>query len=585
MGAIMRMIVEPGRVSVIFGIPMHHTGAPLTQKSPHRTRLWSALSAFGLLLVGVSCAGKKVERVSPAVRGPVVKFDAATPSRVMRSQRPDYLTFAELAQLSRNPEPSGSLKAKLDRFWRTPLVDNDAWFSGRRPRALRTEPLGPILRVASWNIEKSLNIPQVVQALKSETAYEGMIDGRKAPAGSRDRAEMLRQRDRLASADIIFLQEMDIGVNRSGHVDAAGELARVLGMNYAFGAQALEVDPVLLDLEEPHEDDPKPAPVIPARFKGVFGSAVLSRYPIVNVEVFQLESRPYDWYHDEQRRADLVEQGRRLGSEWVFWNRITRELKVGGRCFLRVDVAVPGVPGGVVTLVNNHLEIKTRPKQREAQMVEILSHIKNISHPVIMAGDHNSAPNDVSATSLRRVLWRQVDTPSAFVSTAAHVSALAFHTVVPLYRERGVVNALKNFQAPLAPDVPILFPNHVLGLFNQVRDFRFDDGTAFDFRGDRERTINGRRGVLANSNERRFHGQRTTFSVRRPIGPIGRYRLDWIFVRSGLLRNPADRDAPYKLAPHFGETLAEFNEGLEEKFSDHRPIVVDIPLEEPASGH
>ena len=49
------------------------------------------------------------------------------------------------------------------------------------------------------------------------------------------------------TADVIFLQEMDVGVSRSGHIDAARELAKALGMNYAFGAQTLEVDPVMLD--------------------------------------------------------------------------------------------------------------------------------------------------------------------------------------------------------------------------------------------------------------------------------------------------------------------------------------------------
>lgn len=545
--------------------------------------LWRAVLVCGVLGMGSGCSShsKRPELTTPAIREKAVQMPPALTDRVMNDMRPEYLTHAELVQLSRDPEPSPALKAKLERFWRTPVVSNEAWRSGQRPRSLSTGTLGEILRVASWNIEKSLEVSRAARALKSPVEYEAMIDPKDAPVGSADRAEMMRQRERLATADIIFLQEMDIGVNRSGHVDAARLLAKSLGMNYAYGAQALEVDPVLLGLDPPAEDDEKPRPVDPSRYKGVFGSAILSRYPIINAEVFQLETKPYDWYRDEQRRADLVEHGRRLGSEWVFWNKVTRELKVGGRCFFRVDVAVPGVPGGVVTLVNNHLEIKTRPRNREAQMVEILSHLKDVPHPVIMAGDHNSAPNDVSATSFERLIVRQLDTPSAFVSTAVNLTSLISGTVIPVYRERGVLNALKNFQSPLARDIPILFPNHVLGLFNEVRDFRFADGTAFDFRGDHDRSINAREGLLANSNEKRWKGQRTTFSVKRPIGPIGRYRLDWMFVRSGLMKEPTDTKAPYRLAPHYGETLAEFNEGLVEKLSDHRPIVVDIPLAEP----
>ncbi len=538
----------------------------------------------GLLAFDTQCTalhGKRPERTTPAVRGKKVSFEAGVNQRVAPNQTPDYLSYAELVQLSKDPQPTGVLKDKVERFWRTPLVNNNAWRAGQRPQTLNTKPLGEILRVASWNIEKSLTIPRVVRVLKSESDYQEMMDERRVPASSTLHQEMLRQRERLASADIIFLQEMDIGVSRSGHIDAARELAKALGMNYAFGAQTLEVDPVLMGLEPATPGELKPVPVDPARYKGVFGSAILSKYPIIRAEVFQLETKPYDWYTDEQRRADLVERGRRLGSEWVFWNRVTRELKVGGRCYFRVDVAVPGVPGGVVTLVNNHLEIKTRPQKREAQMVEILSYLKDVPHPIIMAGDHNSAPNDVSATSLKRLLWRQVDTPSALVSTVSTLADLVTGTIVPLYRERGVINTVRNFQAPLAVHVPILFPNDVRGLFEQVKDFRFADGTTFDFRGDRDRSINARSGLLANSNEKRFRGQRTTFSVKRPIGSVGRYRLDWLFVRSGLLHDSTDKKAPYKLAPHYGETLAEFNEYLKEKLSDHRPIVVDIPLAEP----
>lgn len=544
--------------------------------------------SVALLCLACSCSSlpqKNAHRTHPVTQGPAVTFPADTARKLAPRQQPEYLTFPELVELSRNPQPKAPTAAKLERFWRTPVVSNEAYLSGRRPRLQSTPGLGPTLRVATWNIEKSLTIPQVITALTSRPGYTAMIQEKRAPAGSPLREEMLRQRDRLASADILFLQEMDIGVNRSGYVDAARALARALGMNYAFAAQALEVDPVLLG-REPIPGSPPGKPrhhsADPARYKGVFGSAILSRYPILKVETFPLRTHAYDWFKDEQRRADIAEHGRRAGSALVFDNEITRELKIGGRHYFRVDVAVPGAPGGVVSLINNHLEIKTLPKYREAQMAEILGYIKDIPHPVIMAGDHNTAPNDVSPTSVERVIWRQVDTPSSFVSTASNVSGLVWGTMIPLYRERGVLNALKNFQSPLAPNVPIIFPNKVVGLFNRVQDHRFTDGSTFDFRGDRERSINGRKGRLANSNDRRFKGQVTSFSVRRPIGPLGRYRLDWFFVKSGLLTDSKDKHGPYRFAPHYGETLAEFNEYLQQRLSDHRPLVVDLPLQEPA---
>ncbi len=490
------------------------------------------------------------------------------------------MSYRELVELSKNPEPRPAVKAKLERFWRTPVVSNEAWFAGVRPREISTE-LGPVLRVASWNIEKSFNVRAAARALASRTAYEALIDPRRAPPGSVAREEMLRQRDRVASADIIFLQEMDIGVSRSDYVDAARILAKALGMNYAYAAQSLEVDPVLLGLEPPREPLPRDIRLEPARYKGVFGSAILSRYPILQVEAFQLKTKLYDWHIDEKRPHDWVEGARRWGSAVVFQNKITRELKIGGRCYFRVDVAVPQAPGGRVSLINNHLEIKTRPKGRDAQIKEILSYLKPIPHPVIMAGDFNSAPDDVSSTSLGRILWREIDTPTGLINTVSTISGLVGGAVVPLWRERGFINGLKNFQSPLAPDIPLLFPNPVRAMFRSIEQHRFADGSSFDFRGDPHHSINGRDSTLANSNEKALKGQETTFALKRPIGPFGRCRLDWFFVRSGLLKHPNDKRAPYKLAPHFGETLAEFNDGLVSKLSDHRPIVIDLPFREP----
>jgi endonuclease/exonuclease/phosphatase family metal-dependent hydrolase len=548
-------------------------------------RVGTALASSLLLAFNAGCTAPKRNAAFTAQveRSAAVQFPSSVRGKLTRHQEPAFPTYEEALVLMKNPEPHGKLKSKLEALWRTPIIDNSAYLAGKRPMQARTPTLGPFLRVASWNIEKSFHITSVAEALASQPAYEGMLHTQKRRHGTRARAELLRQRERLATADVIFLQEMDIGVSRSGYVDAARTLAKALGMNYAYAVQAIEVDPVMLGLEPVSVDRDGTKhflPVDKARYKGGFGSAVLSRYPIVNARVVPLK-QVYDWHGDERKIADPVEHGRRIGSKIAFDSEIRRELKVGGRCFFRVDIAVPQVPGGVVTLVNNHLEIKTTPKGREEQMVEILGRIKNVQHPIIMAGDHNSAPEDLSPTSLFRVVWRQVHTPEAMLHTAARVSDLVTGTVVPGYRERSIVNVLKNFQNPLAPDIPILFPNPVRGMFEQVRDHRFSDGTSFDFRGNADRSINRSSLTLANSNEHRRWGHRTTFAVRRPIGPIGRYRLDWFFVRSGHLKDPNDDDAPYVLAPHFGETLAEFNDSVKPKFSDHRPIVVDIPLQEP----
>ena len=139
----------------------------------------------------------------------------------------------------------------------------------------------------------------------------------------------------------------------------------------------------------------------------------------------------------------------------------------------------------------------------------------------------------------------------------------------------------KNLQDPTAKHIPFVMPNPVKPLFSMIEDFRFDDGGTFDFRGDGHRSVNGNDGTLANANQRDLKGFKTTFSVRRAIAEVlGKYRLDWVFVKS-FLKDPRDEDGSYQFAPHFGETLEEMNTSLFVPISDHHPNVVDIPFEEP----
>jgi hypothetical protein len=134
---------------------------------------------------------------------------------------------------------------------------------------------------------------------------------------------------------------------------------------------------------------------------------------------------------------------------------------------------------------------------------------------------------------------------------------------------------------PTVRHIPFLMPNSERKFFSTLEDFRFADGGAFDFRGDEERSYNKKNKTLANSNERGGKGFVNTYQVNRPIKFIGKYKLDWIFVKPADLKKPTDRNGSYRFAPHFGRTFAEVNEVVEDRISDHRPMIVDLPLAEP----
>ncbi|MBI4358915.1 MAG: endonuclease/exonuclease/phosphatase family protein [Candidatus Omnitrophica bacterium] len=507
---------------------------------------------------------------------------------LVRYSTPELLSFDELISLSKNPYPSGPLLIKLKKLWTTPIISNEAYYRGVRPPARRNPELGPFLRVATWNIEKSFEVEGAIAVFTDRQKYQSMVDPSKVSPSSEKYQTALYERDLLAEADVVLLQEMDIGVKRSEYRNAPKELAEALDMNYAYGAAYLEIDPAYLGLETiefeegvKDEEAMEYFRVDPARYKGLFGSAVLSRYPIKAVTVFPLRNQGYDWYWGEKQRTTFLEKTRRLGAKTFFLSELHREMKVGNRIFMRVDLHVPGLPNDTLTVINVHLEIKCLPKARQAQIEEILEYIKNITNPVVMAGDFNSAPTDLSPTSVGREVKRQIKNPTNWFSLAATQvlpQALLVNTT------RAVSNVTKNFQNPTARHIPVIAPNYVAGLFKAVENYRFHDGYAFDFRGDSERSVDGESGLLSNSNQRDRVGYKTSFQVRRPLGPvIGKYRLDWVFVKS-FLRDPKDTSGPYRFAPHFGRTLEDMNTVLVKQISDHHPNVVALPFEEPLIG-
>ncbi|MBI4372964.1 MAG: endonuclease/exonuclease/phosphatase family protein [Candidatus Omnitrophica bacterium] len=502
----------------------------------------------------------------------------------VRYSAPELPTFDELVSLSKNPYPAGALQVKLKKLWTTPVISNEAYFSGVRPLQRVHPQLGPNLRLATWNIEKSFEVKRAITVFTDSNRYATMIDSSKAPPNSSLYQEALSQQRLLAEADIVLAQELDIGVKRSNYVNAPMELAEALRMNYAYGAAYLEIDPAYLGtesmtLEEGGVDQEAMDyfRVDPARYKGLFGIAVFSRYPIKSVTVFPLRNQGYDWYWGEKEHTTFLEKARRFGAKSVFLSELHREMKVGNRIFMRVDLHTPGLPNDTLSIINVHLEIKCLPKAREAQIREILDYIKNIRNPVVMAGDFNSAPSDLSPTSAVREVKRQAKNPTNWL-------ALGINSVLPqallVNTTRGLSNVTKNFQNPTAKHIPVVAPNYVAGLFKAIEEFKFNDGYAFDFRGDSERSVGGESGLLSNSNQRDTLGYKTTFQVRRPLGEIiGKYRLDWIFVKS-FLTNPRDKNGPYRFAPHFGQTLEEMNTVLVKQVSDHHPNIVNLPFEE-----
>ena len=132
-------------------------------------------------------------------------------------------------------------------------------------------------------------------------------------------------------ADIVGLQEVDRGVERTGRVDEIRELARLTGMDYAFAHN--------LDYQG-----------------GQYGVAVLSRFPILAID---------------HRR---------------FANRRERER----RGFLRVEVEVGGRR---LNFVTTHLDYQLL-EGRVFETGQLLAALADVRGPLVVAGDFNEEPPD-----------------------------------------------------------------------------------------------------------------------------------------------------------------------------------------------
>jgi beta-N-acetylhexosaminidase len=150
-------------------------------------------------------------------------------------------------------------------------------------------------------------------------------------------------------ADIVLLQEVDVGTRRSGGVDQPAELARRTGFASAFG-RTIDYD------------------------GGRFGIAVLSRWPILDARMIPLDGPPpagADNGRHEPRGA------------------------------LRVVV---GAPQGRITVFDTHLDAFGGDAWREQEadsLVKLVASARENGEVVILGGDFNSTPESAAQQTLR----------------------------------------------------------------------------------------------------------------------------------------------------------------------------------------
>ena len=501
-----------------------------------------------------------------------------------RTSQPKMLNYQELVALGEQESVEPALAAKLHTLLTTPFINNEAYFHGVKPLRPDLKGMGPSLRLVEWNIERGIELDRIKLLLTNEQGFINEVHGEAHSNTDADKAtdEVLRtQMKVLQSADVLVLNEVDWGMKRSDYRDVVKDLADTLKMNWAYGVEFVEVDPKILGTQSfanvENQDERKELDdlysVDKSRLLGLHGTAILSRYPLRDVKLVPFEYQAYDWYNGEKKYGS-IEAGKRKGASLLFGEQIVREVRRGGRTNLIATIEVPGLPGGEVTIVAAHLENRTTPKGRVKQMNEILEFIKPISHPVVVAGDMNTTGADGSVVSIKSALLKKLNSPSYWATKGVkYATGVGFGMDIA-----GLAFKTTKFQSdPTAAGVPLLAANPEQGLFKQLNKYRFDDQARLDFRGDAALSVLGRQGTLGNSNERGSKGFMTTFALPRTLGIVGKYRLDWIFVKAYLKDDPKTADS-YRFAPHFARTMNEANQAFADPLSDHAAISVDLPI-------
>jgi endonuclease/exonuclease/phosphatase family metal-dependent hydrolase len=163
----------------------------------------------------------------------------------------------------------------------------------------------------------------------------------------------LRENPDLADADLCFFNEIDLGMARAGNRDVTADLCATLGLHGAWV-------PLFLETTVGRDDDASTAAGRENR-EGLFGIAVLSRWPLGEARVLDLPS-PSKIQFD-------------------------RERMYGRHVALFAEVLHPGAP---FVAVSAHLEVHRTRAHREVQMRAILEALRGEARPVILAGDFNS---------------------------------------------------------------------------------------------------------------------------------------------------------------------------------------------------
>ena len=303
-----------------------------------------------------------------------------------------YLNYEDLVELSKTSRPSGELKEKLEKQLNTVIIEQPPQIEAG---FLHGNTLGDFFRVASWNIERGFQVNRIIEIPQYSLNYKTNPD-------------LQEQLTIFSKANIIVLNEVDIRVPRTYYQNIAKKIATAFKMGYVFGTEFVEVDPYNLGIKKFTEQERifleqealrQLDNIEKDKFLGLHGTAILSKYPILNAKIIRLPDC-YNWYLEESEKLSALEFVRRETAQKIFLSKVLTELRHGGRMALVADILLPNQQ--VITVVGTHLENRCVPGCRYKQFDFLLNRLRSIKNPLILAGDFNTTGTDASPVSAKK---------------------------------------------------------------------------------------------------------------------------------------------------------------------------------------
>ena len=216
---------------------------------------------------------------------------------------------------------------------------------------------------------------------------------------------------RVPALDVLLLSEADRGCSRSGSRNLTRELAEALAMNYVFAVEYTEL---------PREGEP----TVALESTCEHGNAVLSRYPIGNVEVIRHAANSDIWVGNPEQP------------------------RLGGRVAIKADILVGE---RILHVYSLHFESGGDADAfREAQAIELIEHAETQPFNVIIGGDANTilyvvdlmAGGEISEPTVRAFLDRGYFDTHRELPVLERTTTSMFQGVLDLMFTRGEVSSV-----------------------------------------------------------------------------------------------------------------------------------------------